>query len=365
MKWSSQQDDALVAVDRWRRDSAGKQVFRLFGFAGTGKSTLAREVAASVGGLVLFGAFTGKAALVMRSKGCDGARTIHSMIYRIEDKERRQPRWVLNPDSDVADADLIIIDECSMVDTRLGADLLSFGAKVLVLGDPAQLPPVGGAGFFTRATPDVMLTEIHRQAADNPIIRMSVDIRQGRELSVGEYGDSRVIHRSDLSSTDVMDADQVLVGLNRTRHTYNRRLRELKGIASPSPVRGDRLVCLKNKSPKGLLNGGLWCVQQASEAEGLIDMAVTSLDEPGREEEVDVTVPREFFDGTEEKLDWRQRKWFEEFTFGYALTVHKSQGSQWPNVLVFDESAAFREDRTKHLYTAVTRAAETLTVVQY
>ena len=58
-----------------------------------------------------------------------------------------------------------------MVDEDLGRDLLSFGKPVLVLGDPAQLPPVKGGGFFTEAEPDVMLTEVHRQAADNPIIR--------------------------------------------------------------------------------------------------------------------------------------------------------------------------------------------------
>ena len=76
-----------------------------------------------------------------------------------------------------------------MVDERLARDLLSFGTKVLVLGDPFQLPPVQGAGFFTAHEPDIMLTEIHRQAADNPIIRMSMEIREGGFLEHGRYGD--------------------------------------------------------------------------------------------------------------------------------------------------------------------------------
>ena len=69
-----------------------------------------------------------------------------------------------------------------MVDEELGRDLLSFGKPVLVLGDPAQLPPVKGGGFFTEAEPDIMLTEVHRQAADNPIIRMSMVVREGGRL---------------------------------------------------------------------------------------------------------------------------------------------------------------------------------------
>ncbi|MEP4704761.1 MAG: AAA family ATPase, partial [Hyphomicrobiales bacterium] len=188
MKWSSQQDDALRDVARWlsNRDS---QVFRLFGFAGTGKTTLARHLAEGVDGEVVFGAFTGKAAHVLRQKGCAGASTLHSLIYRPagtsedeEDEGVEQPLFAIRRDAPASEADLIIIDECSMVDEELGRDLLSFGVPVLVLGDPAQLPPVKGGGFFTEHEPDIMLTEVHRQAADNPIIRMSMDVREGRDL---------------------------------------------------------------------------------------------------------------------------------------------------------------------------------------
>ena len=167
------------------------QVFRLFGYAGTGKTTLARHLAEHVDGETAFGAFTGKAALVLRSKGCKDARTIHSMIYRPKDVETEEPSFVLTRTRPAAAASLIVIDECSMVDEELGRDLLSFGKKVLVLGDPAQLPPVKGGGYFTEAEPDVMLTEVHRQAADNPIIRLSMDVREGRRLARGDYGDPR------------------------------------------------------------------------------------------------------------------------------------------------------------------------------
>lgn len=345
---------------------------RVFGFAGTGKTTMAKEIAEGIAGDVLFMTFTGKAALVLRKKGCEGASTIHSAIYKpVEDPATGHTEFIRNPDSPVGAAALVVVDEVSMVGEDIGADLLSFGTKILVLGDPFQLPPISGEGFFTAQTPDVMLTEIHRQAADNPIIRISMDIREGRRLSLGQYGDSIVARRLDVSKDwvrdQVLQADQLLCGKNNTRQTFNRRARELKGIAGRPeawmPTLGDKLVCLKNNRLKGLLNGGLWEVEKVDVARDKFKMRVASLDDPGAIVPVDVETPREFFQGTEKEMDWRERKRADEFTFGQAMTVHKSQGSQWDNVLLFDESHVFREHADKHLYTAVTRAAERVTVL--
>lgn len=247
--WSPQQEAALKAVADWLADPDGAQVFRLFGVAGAGKTTLAKTMAADAKGKVQYASFTGKAALVLRKKGCAGASTIHSMIYIPEGTDAEEtPRFVLNPNSSAADAKLIVIDEVSMVGEDLAKDLLSFGTRVLVLGDPAQLPPVKGEGFFINAEPDIMLTEVHRQAADNPIIRMSMDVREGRPLHAGRYGDSRVVRRCEISKDAmrelVMSADQVLCGLNKTRHSFNSRIREIhgrQGVKSahhPAPASG-------------------------------------------------------------------------------------------------------------------------------
>ncbi|CAJ0866274.1 hypothetical protein AMST5_01844 [freshwater sediment metagenome] len=361
--WTPEQDNALNAVARWLETPRGPQVFRLFGYAGTGKSTLALHLAEHVEGDVAFAAFTGKAALVMRSKGCKDARTIHSLIYRATDTETEEPSFVLNDESDAAHAKLIVIDECSMVDEELGRDLLSFGKKVLVLGDPAQLPPVSGGGFFTEAEPDVMLTEVHRQASDNPIIRLSMTIREGGALTRGVYGDTRIIGRNELDPALVTGADQVLVGRNKTRRAYNGRLRELRGITGVFPQSGEKLVCLRNNRKKGLLNGALFTVKSAGALRrGKIRMLVMPEEgESGKFQRVAV-IPQ-FFEGGEGEIPYALRKDSDEFDFGYALTVHKAQGSQWDNVTLFDESFAFREHRARWLYTGVTRAAQKLTLV--
>ena len=204
---------ALDAVGQWLRKGE-PQVFRLFGYAGVGKTTLARHIAEGARGDAAFAAFTGKAALVLRSKGCVGATTIHSLIYNASEGADGAPSFTLNRDGPASRAGLIVIDECSMVDEELGRDLLSFGKPILVLGDPAQLPPVRGGGFFTAAEPDVMLTEIHRQAEDNPIIRLAGAVRRGEELPYGDYGAAKVIRRNEIAAPMVLDADQVLVGLD-------------------------------------------------------------------------------------------------------------------------------------------------------
>src|SRR4029077_431772 len=228
--FSPQQDAALKAVAEWLKAKPGRGqtplVFRLFGYAGTGKTTLARHVAEGVDGKVLFAAFTGKAALVMRSKGCAGASTIHSLIYKTRENGAEVPSFDLWDDAPASKAKLIVIDECSMVDAELGRDLKSFAVPLLVLGDPAQLPPIQGGGYFNDAARDPLLTEVPRQAQDNPIVRLSMEIREGRRLAPGTYGETQVVARSALDPQRVLDADQVLVGRNATRRAYNGRLRE-------------------------------------------------------------------------------------------------------------------------------------------
>ena len=364
MQWSPQQDEALKAVSRWLT-AGDKQVFRLFGYAGTGKTTLARHIAETVAGGVVFAAYTGKAAHVMRTRGCPGAGTIHSLIYRSRGEDENGPSFVLNHDSEAGKVKLVIIDECSMVDEAIGVDLLSFGTPVLVLGDPAQLPPIAGGGYFTSSEPDVMLTEVHRQAAENPIIAMSMRVREGKTLAEGSYDGSRVVGRNDIDHEEVLAANQVLVGRNNTRRSYNARIRALLERAGPAPVAGETLVCLRNERKRGLLNGSLWTVDKVRRPrKGLLRYSLTPEDGDMAKQKTTVSINPAFFDGTSDALSFAERRRSDEFDYGYVLTVHKAQGSQWEDVMLFDESFAFREHRARWLYTGITRAAERITVVR-
>lgn len=403
MEFSPQQDQALKDVDKWLLISP-HQVYYLAGYAGTGKTMLAKYFAQHVVGEVLFSAFTGKAAHVLKQKGCPNASTIHQLIYRSKEKNREnlqameieleklieeygetptdteeqklfelridienerrdlaRPIFDLDKESKIRHATLIIIDECSMVGGRMGEDLLSFGTKVLVLGDPAQLPPIRGGGFFTERTPDTMLTEIHRQAKGNPIIAMATRTREKELLPLGDYGSSKIVAKATIE--EAVACDQILVGRNKTRKRINKRVRDVKGIEEPFPVAGDRLVCLRNNHDTGLLNGAIWIVEDTGDHdENLVTMEI-------RPDDGDNTLVVEahagHFLGTwDDGMSWNERKLAEEFDFGYTLTVHKAQGSQWDRLLIMDESDCFRANKWRWLYTGITRAAEELILVR-
>jgi exodeoxyribonuclease-5 len=335
----------------------------LFGPAGTGKTTVARVIARAVGGKVMFAAFSGKAASVLRGKGCQGATTIHSLIYTPHADAKGKLTFTLNEDSPVRDARLLIIDECSMVDARMGRDLESFGVPILVLGDRAQLPPITGTGYFTNHPADVELTQIHRQAGQDPIIQLANTARAGKVTSRGVFGSSKVISVKELDYQDVLDADQVLAG-TWPRVTYlNARMRQILGRPYGIPVVGDKLVCRKNDLGKGILNGELWFITEISDTKnGKVDMIVGS--ETG-DRSVSVRVDIACFTvGSRDELDAlkSRAKGLDVFTFGNVLTVHHAQGSEWDRVVLFDESKAFRKDQSKWLYTGITRAAKSLII---
>jgi exodeoxyribonuclease-5 len=177
-------------------------------------------------------------------------------------------------------------------------------------------------------------------------------------------GQDQVNRGADIAAAKVLGADQVLVGVNKTRRAFNQRIRDLNGFAEPLPVAGDRLVCLRNDRTKGLINGGLWRVEALGGMQkDFVRMTLSSEDE-GASASVKVAVLKHFFEGTEGELAYPLRRESDEFDYGYALTVHKAQGSQWDDVMLFDESFAFREHRARWLYTGLTRAARRLTLVR-
>lgn len=364
MDFSPQQTKAISMIMDWKK-SFNYPFFYLAGYAGTGKTTIARHIAEKFGGKAVYMAYTGKAAVVMRKSGCFGAATIHSTIYKSkQDPVTGKFKQKFDHHGACSTANVIIIDEASMVDEYIAKDILRYGKPIIVLGDPAQLPPVRGAGFFTADEPNMMLTEIHRQAEDNPIIKLATSVRMGESLLHGSYGASSVIDKAEFAPENILKANQVLIGKNRTRQLYNNRMRELLGREGLLPVAGDRVVCLKNDHGMGLFNGGIHTVVKVGKGpdDKHIEIVVKSEDFP-EHDFVEAIVRKEFFQGGYANIDWKELRGTQQFTYGYALTVHKSQGSQWDNVILFDESGAFGKDAKKHLYTGITRAAKTIQIV--
>lgn len=401
---TEEQERAIEYIHSWYT-SPLPRVFRLFGPAGTGKSTLARSVGPMLGlSDVVFGAYTGKAAHVLRRKGVP-ATTIHSAVYhpvdnyevRAEwreatyalaelqeakimggpgepgpmwhaDVERltaqiealeatmRRPSFEFNPGSEWADADLIVLDEVSMVNAKMAEDIERFGVPVLVLGDPEQLPPIEGGGHYTAAAPDVLLTEVHRQALESPVYRLATQVREGRGWST-----------VPVSLAAAMEADQILVWKNSTRWNLIHKIRQKLGRPKEWPVPGDRIQCLVNNKDAGLFNGAQFEVLAAAR-EGE-DWLISVRDDEGHERDL-IAYPDGFLGLEAEKLGKSTLRAFRGarglFTFAQAITAHKSQGSEWDSVYVVDQThqmwKSSEAEKRAWMYTAVSRASERVTL---
>jgi exodeoxyribonuclease-5 len=270
-------------------------------------------------------------------------------------------------------------------------DLMSFDVPVIAMGDPGQLPPVQDKPGLTRGRPDFFLTEIHRQAADNPIIQLATLARQGKDLPLGQHRDSsgvvraEVMYRSDFDPEPAIAAakaareglepenvPQVLVGTNRTRWRITRMFRE--GLPA-GPIQGEPLIVRKNsKEHPALVNGTLaTCVSERVTLEpGKVTCQMSFEDEDGATyadkavfqglfEEHYTTKKNSF--SSDNRSAYKAKMRSIQLDWAYALTVHNYQGSQADHVILIDESSSFREDADKHLYTGITRAAETLKVL--
>lgn len=436
MRLTDQQWGGVKRITHWfKHETHQKQVARIFGYAGCGKSTILKFVLDELGlelhrsdreggdcvpGVVT-ATFTGKAALVLRRKGTP-ARTIHSLIYsvivatdeeveaaakKIAEAEKdalkltsfdrtvaeaaieamrqalsqmKKPRFALNPQSDATHARLIVLDEVSMVGEEMARDLMSFGKPILVLGDPGQLAPIKGEGAFTKDAPDVMLTEIHRQAEESAVIRLATMARRGEPIGFGQY-DTFVwkMRKMDVTPEQCLRGGQVICGLNATRLQLNNAMRRAAGFGdSWLPTgRGEKIICLKNQNDLGLINGMFVTLEDVVD-EGSLFFSATVTDEEGN------PIGRPGGDGKRERLriykghfedhvafdrhrhdcDWKQKRLLTEATFGWAITAHKSQGSSWRNIIVWDDGLGKTPiDRARWLYTAITRAEQGLVIL--
>jgi exodeoxyribonuclease-5 len=329
--------------------------FTLQGLAGTGKTTVAAHVAALYPDALLC-APTAKAATVLTAKTGVPATTVHAAFYhfvREIEQEGKPPRLVFRPAHERGSlrGRVLVLDEVSMISKLVAADILATGITVIAIGDPGQLPPVEGQPFFTAAS--FRLTQIHRQALDNPIIRQAHAVRSG-----GAYAPDgeavRVVNR--LTAEELRAAEVVITGRRDTRMRMNREMRRVRGLIDhPLPRAGDRLICLRNTKKYGLCNGAIYYATRDVE-EG--DKKIAIITDVG-----DLEVHAAFlthgheYDG----LELPPGGWMSAFAFGYAITVYQAQGSEFDAVLLIDERD---DDRARHLYTGITRAKERITIAR-
>lgn len=363
----------------------------LGGYAGTGKTTLLtffrrllRKENAELS--VAFCAFTGKAATVLKTRlfahkalyRNDFVGTMHSLMYSaITDKKSGAVIGWEKKSRDELPFDLIVVDEASMVSRTLWQDILSYDIPVIAVGDHGQLPPIND-DFNLMSEPQLRLETIHRQAADNPIIQLSIQAREEGHIPYGEFGAGvKKLSRQDSESSSVayelfqgFDEDTlVLVGYNKSRHRLNQEIRANLDFYEPTPQAGDRVICLKNNRSKNIYNGLQGVIHTISpfDAETDPDWYYADIEMDGGYSYFSGAIAREQFGyeqgiltppplSTGEKGDF--------FDFGYAITVHKAQGAQARRVILFEERFAKMDDDQwcRWLYTGITRAEEELYV---
>lgn len=386
------QQAGFERAKKWWADG-NEQIFKIAGYAGTGKTYLSSVIAEELAGeRIAFCAFTGKAALVMRQRGMP-ATTIHALIYNMEMrlvphkngykrklvpvlKERLEPK-----------PSLILVDESSMVSEKILDDLLSFDIPVIAVGDPFQLPPVGSKDSDLLMNPNVILEEIMRQDEGSAIVYLAEKIRKGLPLNDDESAPGCIWQMSKRTVDDDTDnifkwADQIIAGRNATVAKINQMAREYLGFTDTLPMIGDKIICKRNdwgnillgeKIATALVNGLIGYCTAIHETETLDK--VPWKDEPVRSTEYSLNLRPTF----EEKAEFRgivfdpdsfyenkeNRQYMKKmiFQFAYCITCHAAQGSEWDNIILYDDSWPDAHDplfQARWRYTGVTRAAKRL-----
>ncbi len=390
MELTRKQEEGLrIAIDRYNHNEPYTVIA---GYAGTGKSTLINFIIAALEvnpeDEVAYITFTGKASEVLREKGCPNAMTAHKLLYY--SKQMPNGKFFYRPRPSLEkDYKVIVVDEVSMLPKDMWDLLLTHGIYVIACGDPFQIPPIDknqDNGILNN--PHIFLDEVMRQAKESDIICLSMDIREGKKINPFKGNDTQVFNKKDLCDGMYFWADQILVSTNKSRHDINSYIRDDLGRGF-EPEINDKVICLRNcwdtlseKQCDPLINGSIGTISamhmesidyiimgQKVTAPVLVTDLITSNDEY-KNLHIDytaLTTGEKFFTPRQEYVIRKNKQNPElpiEFNFGYAITGHRAQGSQWNKVLVLEESFPF--DKIEHarwLYTTVTRAAEKLTLI--
>ena len=385
-----QEEGLKISIQRYLD---GEKYTVISGYAGTGKSTLVKFITQSLPNIdpdmdVVYATFTGKAAQVLMSKGNKNAMTLHRLLYESIPKPDgtflRRPRLTI-------DFPIVVVDEVSMAPADMINLLFNHNCYVICLGDPFQLPPINkDADNHLLDNPHIFLDEVMRQAKESEIIRLTMDIREGKELNNFDGKDVKVYDQQSLNTGMLLWADQIISGTNRTRININNQIRQLLDRGN-NPEDGDKVICLRNywddwaDNGDYLVNGTIGYLKNVYSSFNVIppyfggktiDITradfISDTDADYGELQMDT---QEILTG-ERCLDnktiyrlMRSRRYAYlvpmEFTYGYCITCHKAQGSQFNKVLVIEEGFPFnKEEHARWLYTACTRAIDKLVIVR-
>lgn len=379
-----QQKASQIIIDFYKSNNKKQNFITLGGYAGTGKTTLISEIRKNLNTIdpklrIGFCAFTGKAVQVLKNKLIqnsaifkkDDIGTIHSLIYRTIEDDKGAVLGFIKKELDEIEYDLIIVDEASMVDEKIWNDLMYYQIPIIAIGDHGQLPPISG-NFNLMNSPHLKLENIHRQAQDNPIIQVSIMARQNGKIPHQKWnknvfkvnmGEAYEYYEDLFSSYD--SDTLILCNFNNTRLRLNQAVRKYLGFEDVTPQKNDRVICLRNNHEKQIFNG----------MQGYIKY-IKPKNETSYDVEIDMDGSLKYFSGLISKDQFNSEitlnninrsfktQGLDLFDFGYALTVHKSQGSQAKRVILFEERNKHQsdDDFKRWLYTAVTRAEEKLII---
>lgn len=382
------QEKAIKKAKKWWHST--EQVFKIQGYAGTGKTTIVFALIEQLNlplDDVLFVTYVGKATLPLRQNGLR-AKTVHSACYRrkndyvldefgrpiiTESGRYKKEQGFALKEYLPSNIKLIVLDEAPMCNKKMTDDLKSFGIKIIALGDVAQLPPVFGKADILD-NPDVVLTEVMRQKEGDPIIYLSMLARNGKEIPFGKYGSNCfVVDEQLMNYKDIyLKPDIILCGMNKTRERINNIVRyDIKHIKTDMPVFGDKLVCRKNNWDEEidgipLINGLFGYVtnyyKETFNGKSFhIDFMPECL--PGSWFE-DIVVDYEYLKAPVGEKPNNVYSKGNSFEFGYASTTHLAQGSQYGFVLGLIEQMGNPEFMRRFIYTMITRAIHTLVLVK-
>ena len=389
MELTRKQEEGLkIAIERYRNK---EKYTCIAGYAGSGKSTLVKFIVAALGiheDNVCYATYTGKAAQVLLKKGNKNVSTLHKLLYKSIPKANGG--FIRIPVNEIPYS-VVIVDEVSMAPKTLMDLLFKHNVYVICLGDPFQLPPVEKKednGLLLK--PHIFLDEIMRQAMDSEIIRLSMDIRLGNKIDFSKGKEVIVEERKNLNTGMLMWADQILVGTNNTRIAINNQMRDLLGRGN-APEDGDKVICLKNywgvlaDNEDPLVNGTIGYIHNTLETQvqtpyymggDVFQVLMADFESDSNAYFEQINMDEKMILTGQKCCDWKTEYKLnrnvktcnivpKEFTYGYAITCHKAQGSEWDKVLVIEESFPFvKEEHARWLYTAVTRAAEKIVLVR-